>query len=450
MSIARTTAWLRRDNAAAPRAIIGGAARPFRLGHLRVALIALGLAGSPATADIIRWQDLYSGFVLTRSQCAVIPQAVWVSPKGRSFCMRYYLSTAGGSSNRPVVFLGGDATFASMADSHKIPPANAHLEDLDTDALVRWADRISREQKTTAIFLARVGLGGSSGTHHSLRHTRLELLATNAALDEIKQRYGFEGFHIYGHSGGGNLTAGLLELREDIGCDVPAEGQLTHPNPHGIKVERGGSADPARQVFDVTEDVAIIARNRAARILVVTDPHDRIVTVEHQNPFVERLRKTGRQVDQFFVESNGPDHHGTSVFAAAVMRDCIRGASRDEIAADLAHMTAKHPAAKVAPDAGTRGKPGGDATTKTGSWLDAINLRGADYANFTPQSAEPALCQKACQSDERCAAWTYVKPHLQGNLARCWLKARVPPQSRDACCISGVERAPSEKAGEKE
>jgi hypothetical protein len=125
----------------------------------------------PAAADIIRWQDLYGGFVMTRQQCAAIPQAVWVSPKGRSFCMRYYLSTAGGQGSRPIVFLGGDAVFASMADRYRTPPPNAHLEDLDTDALVRWADRISRTQKTTAIFLARVGLGGSSGTHHSLRHT---------------------------------------------------------------------------------------------------------------------------------------------------------------------------------------------------------------------------------------------------------------------------------------
>src|SRR5579863_1652616 len=148
------------------------------------------LLSAPATADIIRWQDLYSGFESTRKQCAAISQAVWVSPKGRSFCMRYYLSNEGGQGNRPVVFLGGDATFASMADSHKIPPADAHLEDLDTTALVKVADRISKEQQTTAIDLARVGLGGSSGTHHSLRHTLLELLATNAALDEIKRRYG--------------------------------------------------------------------------------------------------------------------------------------------------------------------------------------------------------------------------------------------------------------------
>ena len=77
---------------------------------------------------------------------------------------------------------------------------------------------------------------------------------------------------------------GLLELRHDIGCDVPTDGQLTHPNPHGIKIDHGRSPDPARQVFDVTDDAALIARNRSARILVVTD---KIVTFHHQLPFVE-------------------------------------------------------------------------------------------------------------------------------------------------------------------
>ena len=415
-------------------------------GFLRASVEAISLAllflfASQAAADIIRWQDLYSGFELTRQQCGTISQAVWVSPKGHSFCVRYYMSNQGGQGDRPVVFLGGDATFASMADSHKIPPADAHLEDLDTDALVKIADRISKEQQTTAIDLARVGLGGSSGTHHYLRHTLLELLATNAALDEIKRRHGFAGFHVYGHSGGGNLAAGLLELRNDIGCDVPAEGQLSHPNPHGIRLEKGPSADPAHQVFDVTEDASIIAQNRSARILVVTDPEDRIVTAEHQTPFVDRLRRLGRQVDQFFVQSDGPDHHGTAFLAAVVMRDCIRDASHDQIAADLAEIIAKRLAAEAQAEANAGIRVPDPKPPRVSSLLEGVNLFGADYSNFRLEKADPVLCQKACRSDARCAAWTYVQPSVQGVQARCWLKDRVPQQYRNTCCVSGVERA---------
>jgi len=296
---------------------------------------------APAMAELIRWQDMYRGVVMTRAQCAAFSNAVWVSPRGQSFCLRYHLSTAGGQGSKPVVYLGGDAPWASTADREKIPPAQLRFSDLNTDYLVKIVDRISKEQGTTAILLARVGLDGSSGTHNRLRHTRLELLATNEALEAIKRRHHFEGFHVYGHSGGGNLVAGLLELRHDIGCDVPADGQLTHPNAHGIKIDHGKSPDPARQVFDVTDDAAIIARNRSARILVVTDPEDKIVTIHHQLPFVEKLRKLGRPVELFYVDTGEADHHGTTPHATLVMRDCLRGLGHDAIATDLAEFVAK-------------------------------------------------------------------------------------------------------------
>jgi hypothetical protein len=412
------------------------------LRRLSAALLALVVPASFATADIIRWQDMYGGIVMNQAQCAAIPQAVWVSPRGSSFCMRYYLSTAGGHGDRPVVFLGGDAPWASMADQQKAPPPQAHFNDANTDSLVQGADRISRDQETTAILLARVGLDGSSGTHHSLRHTMLELLATNAALDAIKGRYGFDGFNVYGHSGGGNLAAGLLELRNDIGCDVIADGQLTHPNPHGIKIEAGKSADPAFEVFDVTDAVTIIARNRSARILVVTDPQDQIVRIEHQNPFVEKLKQAGGNVDQFFVDSGGPEHHFTAAHAAVVMRDCIRGASHDTITADLADFVAKRLATARAAANAASNMPAAPAPS-IGSLANGVDLHGADYSNFWAASAEPKLCQDACRSDAKCAAWTYVNPGVQGPQPRCWLKSQVPQATQNECCTSGIERAGS-------
>jgi PAN domain len=414
--------------------------REFITLYLGTTLLAFLLPASFVAADIIRWQDMYGGIVMSQAQCAAIPEAVWVTPNRRSFCMRYYFSTAGGQGGRPVVFLGGDAAWASTADQQKSPPPDAHFNDSDTDNLAQGADRISRDQGTTAILLARVGLDGSSGTHHSLRHSVLELEATNAALDAIKARYGFEGFNVYGHSGGGNLAAGLLELRNDIGCDVIADGQLTHPNPHGLKIETGKTADPALEIFDVTDAVAIIARNRSARILVVTDPQDRIVRIEHQNPFVEKLKQAGGNVDQFFVDSGGPEHHFTAAHAAVVMRACMRGAGHDAITADLADFVAKRLAAtaRAEANAGT-GIPDAPAPS-AGSLLNGINLFGADYYNFWIESAEPRLCQTACRSDAKCAAWTYVQPGVQGAQARCWLKAQVPEQFRNACCVSGVER----------
>jgi len=367
--------------------------------------------------------DIARGIVMTQAQCAAIPQAVWVSAMGRSLCMRYYLSVAGGTGSRPVVFLQGDLGFDidRKTGTWSVPAA---LPDTNTDDLVKYADRISKQQKTTAIYLARMGRDGSSGSHKE-RHTELEVQATNAALQAIKQRYQFEDFHVYGHSGGGNLVGGLLSLRNDIGCAVPADGVLA---PGASK-----APDPALQYFDSSAHVATIAQNRSARILVVTDPQDTVVKIGIQLPFVEKLRKAGGQVDQFMVAATDEEHHFTTPHAELVMTDCLRGASHDEIVADLAKLDASLLAAKAKAGVKLPDAPG------VGILLNGINLPGADYSSFWVESADPTQCRNACRSEAKCAAWTYVQPGLQGQQARCWLKSKVPPQFQNQCCTSGVE-----------
>src|SRR5205085_2788166 len=69
-------------------------------------------------------------------------------------------------------------------------------KDVDTDTLVRTAERISKLAGTTAIYLARPGLDGSSG-FHGIRHSVLELEVVNAALDAIKQRHGYQVDHLF-------------------------------------------------------------------------------------------------------------------------------------------------------------------------------------------------------------------------------------------------------------
>src|SRR5207302_7978011 len=90
------------------------------------------------------------------------------------------------------------------------------------------ADGFSKMAKTTAIYLARIGVEGTSGNHTS-RKTLLELHLMNAALDAIKRRYGFEGFHLVGQSGGSKLVGGLIGLRRDIACAVSGSGPLATP-----------------------------------------------------------------------------------------------------------------------------------------------------------------------------------------------------------------------------
>jgi hypothetical protein len=68
------------------------------------------------------------------------------------------------------------------------------------------------------------------------------------------------------------------------------------------------------------------------------------------------------------------------------------------------------------------------------------NRPGQDYRTFQMKEARPEQCQAACAKEEKCLAFTYVKPGIQGRYARCYLKKGVPARVADRCCISGVKR----------
>jgi hypothetical protein len=296
-----------------------------RLRRIWSAIVRAGtlMAATGAGADIIKKEDMLHGVTITRPQCAAIEQAVWLSVSGHDFCVRYYLSTAGGEGPRPLVFLQGD--YFGKLDPKTwtwVDPSDA--KDINTDDLMKMADAFSKMAKTTAIYLARIGVEGTSGNHTS-RKTVLELHLMNAALDAIKQRYGFEGFHLVGQSGGSKLVGGLIGLRHDIACAVSGSGPLATPG--GPK-----TADPGRTFFDVTQNIPALAQNRSLRLLLVTDPADKKVPIALQAGFVDKMRQAGRQVPQFLVEATDEDHHGVVIYSELVAAGCVLGRTDGEIA----------------------------------------------------------------------------------------------------------------------
>jgi hypothetical protein len=64
---------------------------------------------------------------------------------------------------------------------------------------------------------------------------------------------------------------------------------------------------------------------------------------------------------------------------------------------------------------------------------------GGDYFSFDIKTDHIEDCEGACKGDTKCAAWTYVKPGLQGPQARCYLKSVVPAVSDNVCCVSGTK-----------
>src|SRR4051812_37977428 len=51
---------------------------------------------------------LSRGVVLTEAQCRALGTAIWVAEEARQFCVRYWISTAGGQKDEALVYVHGD------------------------------------------------------------------------------------------------------------------------------------------------------------------------------------------------------------------------------------------------------------------------------------------------------------------------------------------------------
>ena len=72
-----------------------------------------------------------------------------------------------------------------------------------------------------------------------------------------------------------------------------------------------------------------------------------------------------------------------------------------------------------------------------------IDFYGNDYDRRPLAVAAFGECQRLCSEDNRCAAWTYVKPGFQLASAVCYLKNPIPAARNDNCCVSGkIHRPP--------
>lgn len=71
----------------------------------------------------------------------------------------------------------------------------------------------------------------------------------------------------------------------------------------------------------------------------------------------------------------------------------------------------------------------------------SIDRIGGDYKVIdVGADSSGAPCKAACDTENRCRAWTYVRPGYAGPSARCFLKDRITRPRSKPCCISGVVR----------
>jgi hypothetical protein len=76
-------------------------------------------------------------------------------------------------------------------------------------------------------------------------------------------------------------------------------------------------------------------------------------------------------------------------------------------------------------------------STMTGA-LAGVELDGGTYRYFGNATMEG--CQSACRADNQCLAWDYGRPGAFSSDARCFLKNKLVPEVKSACCVAGYEQ----------
>lgn len=70
-----------------------------------------------------------------------------------------------------------------------------------------------------------------------------------------------------------------------------------------------------------------------------------------------------------------------------------------------------------------------------------VNRQAGDYRDYEMAAgADYKLCEKACEGETQCKAYTFVKAGPRGAVPHCWLKKSVPMAYSDDQCITGVKQ----------
>lgn len=280
-------------------------------------------------------EQMEAGIEITAQQCAAYSQTVYVEAQGVGICFRYYIANSGGNADEVVYWLSGDKSGQALAYTA------ARLDQI--------ADQMARRYRRPGVYLARVGIDGSSGWYQ-WRRTWFEVEATSRAIDAINARHGFRVIHVMGQSGGAHLTGSLVGIRGDIGCAVAGSGRLAFDRRYQAGQMR---RQPGLQHYDPSSRVREVAlQSRSTRILVVTDPNDQRVQLHFQTGFVDAVQRAGGRIAQFFTAATDALSHSVSLYTRETMAGCLAGASDAAIEATLQRLGAFAQARAAAQQAG--------------------------------------------------------------------------------------------------
>jgi len=275
---------------------------------------------------------LTRGVVTGESQCRALHSGVWVRVDGAGYCVRYWMSTAGGSKDEAVVFIHGD-----LGDAKSPSQLNKYSASMTAGRMQRDVQRWSRLYGGPYIAIGRLGAFGSSGDHRK-RRSLLEIRVVMAALDELKLRHGFRRLHLAGQSGGAHTVAGLAQMRTDVGCAVMAAGVIsvkTRARDQGKKIDSATKA-----LYDPLDHIAAMQPQQGRRLIVMSDPDDKIVSLRSQQEFAEHVRAKGFPILQVRADAGTEDFHGLHNESQNMAIDCAKDMDDSALTAKYQNKTA--------------------------------------------------------------------------------------------------------------
>jgi dienelactone hydrolase len=283
-------------------------------------------------------QTLKTGVSIAEAECRQLAKAIWVRVDREGFCVRHWMSAAGGMKDEATVFIHGDLGSGKIGEFGLL---NTYSSIVTAGQVQRSAHYWSRVHAAPYFAIGRLGAYGSSGKHND-RKKLIEIKVVMAALDALKAEHKIRRFHLVGQSGGGHTVAALLQMRQDIGCAVMTSGAMSHKT---AARDRGLPITERHRInYDPIDHVAAMQDRPGQRLFVLSDPEDRFVSYRSQREFVERVRGAGLPIVQIAAMANDEDRHGLQSEGLRLAADCAKGV--DDQTLISRYQTAQPPVAQ--------------------------------------------------------------------------------------------------------
>lgn len=231
---------------------------------------------------------------------------VWVEAHDQAESLRFYGALAGDRDAEPLIYLEGDCISRGNRFNGDVVVGERYLR-LTPRLMQAEAEQFAAALQRPFVNLARPGVFGSSGDHGQ-RRREYEVQLIDAALNRLKEAFGWRRLNLAGQSGGGHLVAALIARRTDVGLAVIASGNVAVEK-RNQEMKRDLDATGYADFIDPLDTVAAVAESPPGHILVLTDPGDTVVSAAVQDAYVAALRQAGAAVEQRFVPSLDPRHH---------------------------------------------------------------------------------------------------------------------------------------------